>query len=146
MINNASRTQKLFLPVSPDSAFAFSVCLFYAENNPFIQGSVHVAPQEVGVTKTNNQMKKKSCGFPWQSLLWLGALVLFFIFFQSIDYTSLPTPQGLAPIVFLPLPIEFVKSLAGTPWMTSWRGNLVRPSVWRSMEMCGRGWWSVAIW
>lgn len=50
----------------------------------------------------------------------------------------LPHPQRLAPVVILRLAVGFMQALAGAPRMPSWRGDLVRPSMWGSMEVCGR--------
>ena len=62
------------------------------------------------------------------------------------SFTPLPHPQRLAPVVVLRLAVGFVQALARTPRMPSWRGYLLRSSVWGSMEMCGRWWRAIAIW
>lgn len=68
----------------------------------------------------------------------------FHIFIFQLIYkmifllSSLPHPQRLAPVVILRLAVGFMQALAGSPRMPSWRWELVRPSVWGSVEMCGR--------
>ena len=52
--------------------------------------------------------------------------------------TPLTHPQRLAPVVVLLLTVGFMQALAGTFGMPGWRGDLVRPRVWGSMDMFGR--------
>lgn len=71
-----------------------------------------------------------------------SVLELPIFIFQSIYQfffllRPLPHPQRLAPVVILRLAVGFMQALAGAPRMPSWRGDLVRPSMWGSMEVCG---------
>lgn len=84
-------------------------------------------------------------GFPWQSALWLRAACSPLSPSVPVPLCTPPHPQRLAPVVLLRLAVGFVQAFAGTPRVPRWRGDLVRPSVLGSVEMCGRRRGAVAV-
>lgn len=129
--------------VSPDPASAF---LFH----PFILTPVpSFSPLSLGHAKQwrrgKNWTDQKESIMVSLGSQCSGSELPIFIFQFFFLLTPLPHPPRLAPIVVLRLAVGFMQALAGTPRMPSWRGDLVRPSMWRSMEMCGRWWRAVAI-
>lgn len=137
-LDGSSPLPTLLLPPDPASAFLFHPPL--PDTGPLVRPIVLGTCQAVEERKKLNGRERKNCGFPPQSVLRLRALSFYpsvhlAIFFPL--YTPPPHPQRLAPVVILRLAVGFMQALAGTPRMPGWRGALVGPSVWGSVEMCG---------
>lgn len=125
-------TSCLSIPVPP----------LHPDTFPFVSPTVRRTCQVLEERKKIEQTRKKLSCYPLAVSALARSFLSLFIFQSFYQFfflhTPLPHPQRLAPVVVLRLAVGFMQALAGTPWMPTWRGDLVRPSMWGSMEMCGR--------
>lgn len=144
--NNASRKWRWSVTSSHTQCFSRS-CLSvlvpspHSDTNPLIYNPPAMGHAKQWRRGKNERTRKKRSWFPL-AVSALAESIQSSSFCPSISSffprTPFPHPQRLAPVVVLCLAVGFMEALAGPSGMPSWRGDLMRPGMWGSMEMCRR--------